>query len=313
MPDLLAALEDGDGRVRLAALEALVLVDRGEGLRRAREALRDEDWRTRCTASQILARDGDAEAVAALIEGLDRAEGRTARDILFALQRLTEKDLGDDPTPWRSWWEANEARWRKPEAGEDGPVDHGPRTVTRKAAAKYYDIPVWSERVVFVVDLSESMGKKAPGAGDRTRADLAKEELRRAIVGLPKSARFNIVVFRTRPEVLASQPLRPTRQNAEALIQKMGKPSGGTNIFDALERAIRIGGGDTVFLLSDGAPSEGTFQNKTEILEEIESLNRFRKVRIHTIGIGSTDVSERWGGLLKGLAERTNGECVTRN
>jgi hypothetical protein len=75
---------------------------------------------------------------------------------------------------------------------------------------------------------------------------------------------------------------------------------------------MRKGGGDTIFLLTDGAPSCGTYRNKTEILSEIGELNRFRKIRIHTIGIGSQAVSERWDGLLERLAEMTDGECVTR-
>ncbi len=311
LPQLEAALEDKDGRVRGAVLEALVVIDLGKGLESARRAIFDDDWRTRCTASWIIAKDGGAEGVGALIKGLEGAEGRTIRDLLFALKKLTGKDLGDDPAPWRGWWEANRSRWKRYD--EEELLDHGPRTVTRKTAIKYYDIPVWSERVVFVVDLSESMGKKAPGEETKTRADVAKEELKRAIEGLPRSARFNIVVFRTKVELLSSKPLKPTGKNVASLIKKMGKPRGGTNIFDALEQAILIGGGDTVCLLTDGAPSEGTFRNKTEILEEIERLNRYRKVRIHCIGIGSTEVSKRWGGFLKKLAEKTNGESVTRN
>jgi Mg-chelatase subunit ChlD len=177
----------------------------------------------------------------------------------------------------------------------------------------YYDIPIWSDRVVFVIDLSESMQEPSAAGAGKTRAEQAQTELGEALDGMPDSSRYNVVRFHSRPEILSPRPLPPTRANRAASLGWIDAPGGATNLHGALEMAIRCGGGDTIFLLTDGAPSCGTFKNKTEILESVDRMTRFRKVRIHAIGIGSRAVSNRWRGLLEGLAAATDGECVIRN
>lgn len=307
LPDLQAALGDRDARVRLAALEGAERISPDAACHWAVRGLGDPEWIIRCTAAEVLARSGGKEAVGPLIESLEDAEGRSIRDILNALGRLTGRRLGRDPGAWKVWWEANGPSWEGPRGG--GEQDRGRSSVER---VTYYDIPIWSERVVFVIDLSQSMREPAAGGGGGSRADRAREELGRALESLPGSSRFNLIRFRSEAQILAPRPLRPCRANQAASLRWIDSPGGGTNLYDALEVAIRAGGGDTVFLLTDGAPSAGAFQNKTEILESIREMNRFRKVRIHAIGIGNRAVSRRWQGLLEGLAEATDGEFVTK-
>ena len=304
--DLEVALRDRDPRVRLAILEALEAAAPGAARQQAIAALSDPDWTVRCTASEILTRIGGKEAIGPLIGGLEKAEGRTIRDFSNALDKITGRRLGADSVAWRTWWDANGASWTGPARG--GSRGGSPSSQER---VTYYDIPIWSERVVFVIDLSQSM-QEPSGAGG-SRADEARSQLGRALAGLPRSSRVNVIRFRSGAEALSPRPLRPTRGNQAASLQWIRDPRGGTNLHDALEMALRSGGGDTVFLLTDGAPSCGTFVNKTEILESLRRMNRFRKVRIHTIGIGSRLVSDRWGGLLEGLARATDGQCVIRN
>ncbi|MCZ6688349.1 MAG: HEAT repeat domain-containing protein [Planctomycetota bacterium] len=304
-PKIQAALMDDDPRVRLAALEALEQIAPGDARREAIGALEDPEWIVRCTGTEVLARLGTKEAVGPLIERLILASGREVRDLWKALQAITGRDLGADPEAWKIWWEANGPSW-EPRQGTPRP---GREESTRERVT-YYQIPIWSDRVVFVMDLSESMNQKIGGVA---RVDRAREELGRALAALPRSCRYNLIRFRSEPEALSPQLLRPSAANRIATLRWLGAPGGGTNIYDALDLAIRAGQGDTIFLLTDGAPSRGTYKNKGEILESIREINRFRKVRIHTIGISSHAVSTRWKGLLEGLASGTGGECVTRN
>lgn len=306
-PHLRKALRDRDPRVRVATLEAIERVSRDEARAEAIDRLRDDHWSVRCTATQILTRVGGKEAVGPLIEALEAAEGRTTRDAMQALGRITGRRLGADPVAWRTWWEAHGPSW----TGPTGPAGREPGRSSLERVT-YYGIPIWSERVVFVIDLSESMGEPAGADGSITRADQARRELGDALAGLPDTSRFNVIRFRSKPEVLSPRPLSPARPNRAASLRWIDAPGGGTNIHDALEMAIAAGGGDTVFLLTDGAPSCGTYRNKTEILESVGRMNRFRKVRIHAIGIGSQAVSERWRGLLDRLAASTDGEFVIR-
>lgn len=308
LPQLLAALGDRAPGVRGIALEAIEGISPGEGRSRAIDHLDDADWSVRCTACRILGRVGGKGAVAPLIDALDEAEGRTKRDVMGTLTKITGRALGADVAAWRVWWEANGPSWTGPTSIPER--DEGRSSRER---ATYYDIPIWSDRVVFVIDLSESMQEPASAGAGETRAERAREELGGALAGMPEKSRFNVVRFRSKAEVLSPRPLRPVRGNRAAALRWIDDPGGATNLHGALELAIRSGGGDTVFLLTDGAPSSGTFKNKTEILDSVRRMTRFRKVRIHAIGIGSRAVSNRWRGLLEGLAAATDGECVIRD
>ena len=92
---------------------------------------------------------------------------------------------------------------------------------------------------------------------------------------------------------------------------------GGTNIFDAVERAFGLAGrgtfdknyvtaADTFFLLSDGKANRGRLFHGPAMLEEILRLNALNKVKVHTIALGG-DADLKFMGDLAG---RTNGEHV---
>ena len=62
---------------------------------------------------------------------------------------------------------------------------------------------------------------------------------------------------------------------------------------------------DTVFLLSDGNPNYGRLKQITPLIEELLWLNRQRRQRVHTIGIGDHNKM-----LMQRLAQATGGRYV---
>ena len=72
---------------------------------------------------------------------------------------------------------------------------------------------------------------------------------------------------------------------------------------------------DTIVLLSDGSPTE--IRGKTarkdmtavDILDQIDTLNRFRRIQVHTFGVGKPIEEEgrEFGAFLQELAVRNNG------
>ena len=62
---------------------------------------------------------------------------------------------------------------------------------------------------------------------------------------------------------------------------------------------------DTIYLLSDGAPSAGKHTAPGEILREIRRKNRSRQIAINTISLGRSD-------LMKKLAEQNGGVYVQK-
>ena len=62
-------------------------------------------------------------------------------------------------------------------------------------------------------------------------------------------------------------------------------------------------GAELINLLTDGAPTDGKYRNTEDILMRILELNRIRKVKINTFGIGKGHNAE----LLQELAKQNNG------
>ena len=85
------------------------------------------------------------------------------------------------------------------------------------------------------------------------------------------------------------------------------RPWGGTNIHDALELAFEDERVDTIYLLSDGAPSTGPIVQADELRDEVARWNSVRGVVIHCIAVGQDH------RLLKGLAEDSGGKYVRVN
>ncbi len=209
-----------------------------------------------------------------------------------------------------------------------------------------------------------------------TRFDLAREHLKISIQRLAEHKRFCVVWFGTKSGMLKSCPgmIPASTFNVQKVINELdsiipGKPKppdapdgvlrGRTNMHSGLRRAFSLRargfagkheyvdmkamaeGCDTIFLLSDGAPSWDDFGKKdqdykegrvvrdheynepaprTPILmypgpyvhnywleAEVARMNVFRKVQIHCIGIGEADL-----GLLRRIAGNGMGEVFLR-
>ncbi|MFT7678172.1 MAG: hypothetical protein ACI8QC_002158 [Planctomycetota bacterium] len=157
------------------------------------------------------------------------------------------------------------------------------------------------------------MGAKAKGRRSRTagevkttRLDVAKQELEVAVQNLAKGVTFNIVTFGSivKPwEDGQTKIGKKTRADALEFVRAIGL-GGGTNTFGGLMAAFDDEQVDTIYLLSDGAPSQGKLVSAEGIREHFRLLNRVRRVRIHCISVGQASA------LMRGLAEDSGGEYV---
>lgn len=160
-----------------------------------------------------------------------------------------------------------------------------------------------------------------PSPGSRIRMERAKQQLTAVIELLPEDTRFTIISYsgalfqgggpagQLPPGTPEDGPLPPTLGGIEWL--KVFKPriiqanargkteakdwvsklqaNGATFTYNALRVAFEVEGIDTIVLLSDGVPTEidrktSSGMTTEKILEEIQGLNRFRRLRIDTFG-----------------------------
>ena len=172
----------------------------------------------------------------------------------------------------------------------------------------YYSMSLNSNRVGFLVDTSGSMSAKVGTAKKFSRLDLAKKALNEVIEKCGEGFHFNLITFgsgarRWKRELCAAAI--ENRDSARQYVKGM-RPGGGTNFFEALLMAFEDESIDTIYLLSDGTPTEGDIVNQQDLADEIELWNLKRQILIHTISIGADSQ------IMRRLAADSGGEHVQR-
>lgn len=160
--------------------------------------------------------------------------------------------------------------------------------------------------------------KKKRKKGVFSRMDLAKRELTKVLQTMKDGkSSFNIIRFNTDIADLAAslgtekQGLilmdGKAREAGETFLKSL-EPEGLTNISAALRAAFQYPDVDTIFLLSDGAPTVGII-DPDELVEEVDRLNRRRKVKIHVISFNPQPAERQ---LLSAIALKNHGTYLEK-
>jgi HEAT repeat protein len=307
-----ALLADPDPRVRVSALESSVAETGEPAVVAVLHGLDDAVWSVRFTAAELAGRVRDRRLLAPLVARLEDGRRRVAEAAHASLVALSGIPFDLAPGPWRAWLEGDGRDFDPALRPEDPPrpfaPDPGGRTVT---AARFLDLPVLSRHVGFVLDASGSMSELMPDGARRW--DHVRAELDRALAGLG-DGEGNVYVFADEVEAAfpKAEPLSAGRRAHVARWLARRGPRGHTALYDGIAAALRDPAIDTVVVLSDGAPSTGSFFTKTDLLAELRRLNRWRKARIDVVAVGSDNIAARWRDLLQRLADETGGTLVER-
>jgi len=140
----------------------------------------------------------------------------------------------------------------------------------------------------------EDISTAKPGAPPRIKR--AKEELTVTVRGLPDGTLFNIIFFES--EVIAFSPKlvrmsKGMRRKALRFISDQFALR-ATALYPALELAFKDPLVDTIYLLSDGAPTVGEITDISEVRQEVKRWNSARHVRIHGVAVGQDSVLLQW-------------------
>ncbi len=338
---------DRDPRVATAAIDAAARLGDAAATADVIKALSSKSWQVRAAAIGALGALRQADGVGPLVKQLKREGGRLLEDIDQALQKITGVSLGGSYKAWNSWYQANKARLPKLIAAHKARAKT-PEKSDKGGSVTFYGIRTRSRRLCFVVDISGSMSGSASGqrsgsttgarpvrgkgpggrapvrrgaGGGKTKIEVMKQELIKALKALPPRATFNIVYFDTGVDVLRARGMVTVTpasiQQTIQWIEKTLKPRGQTNIYDALDRAFKLSGPqtssnyklgvDTIFFMTDGMPGAGPVTDTRKILEEFTLRNKTRRIAIHCIQVGT--LRSTW---LRSLAERNGGTFVER-
>ncbi|MDE0959936.1 MAG: hypothetical protein OSB09_04075, partial [Planctomycetota bacterium] len=306
--------------LRIAALQGLVVVDLGRGCAAAYEEVTDP-WkdrqgiwgeRIRRAGLEILAlegrklpRDRRALIIDGLISSSATMEGSTLAKLWSTLPLITEISAQAAPirssfSSWDSWWKANRNSWVEGSAasektGASDPTEDREDSDGGTRVIRYHGVPLDSNRIVFLSDVSGGMSRTVDGRFGRDgarRIDVARNELLRVLGELPREALVQVVHFGSQsiPALTRVQPLMRSRKTLENKIRSQEVPSGRGdargNLYGPLRRAVLEAGTDTVMLLTEGAPTEGRVQQGDRLRWHIRRWNRWGQARIHVLSVG---------------------------
>jgi HEAT repeat protein len=328
---------DPSEKARIGALDALGMFgeDAAGSVPAIAKLLDSAEWQLRIVAAQTLAKIPVMECVEPLIARLEKEPGgRIADEIYEALKVISRDDLGRKAPPWRKWWEAEKERSpgglpKRPEAKEKKKVDPNDKHATSDGGPPpYFGIEIYSNRIAFVIDTTETMmtlftpdpaGAKALSREytGRNKLEICKQEIQQALEGLDPRAHFNIVAFGMQIRAFNNNPVPASKGNISSGVSFLKSLAGvgRTNYYGALKAILDIGAEpdtnasfratpDTITFLTDGMPNEGDINDAETLVEWYAGLNRYARVKTHTITFGTINVDS---GLLKGLAERNGG------
>jgi len=287
--------KEDDRDRRNAALQALLETGDPKHAALFVERLAHPDWTTRMLALQALEKLRDRDSVGAIIARMPKESGRLLLEFAGTLFRLTGEPHDDNAVVWKRWWDdgGKDAPLITPEELEKKIADREKKRLQQTTSApRFFGVKIESHDVAFVVDVSGSMAEQLEttkiDGKPATRLEVVKQELVKSLRGLDASALFNLITFSSgvtkwKEGVVALSD--KTRAEAIDYVGHLGS-RGGTNIYDALQAAFADPKVDTIFLLTDGEPSQGGVTDLQLIREHVARLNETRKVKIHCIGVG---------------------------
>lgn len=179
---LLELVKDKDSFVRGMAAAGLGEHRSMDALEPLMALLGDKAWLVQSAALASLPRLTDREAVKKtvpqLVEFLENVSGRLKVDCAECLRRLTGKTFGRDAAAWRKWVdEGMPDVAKKPDAGDDGPPAPKPAYGNQDDdKPHFYGMPVLSNRVVLILDISLSMYDPIEIDKDRLRRETSRRK-----------------------------------------------------------------------------------------------------------------------------------------
>jgi hypothetical protein len=223
------------------------------------------------------------------------------------------------------------------EPRRDNPDLFNPPPQQGASRLNLFGAPITGKNVVFILDRSASMlatdkitiaaGRKrertrvrddkeiAARKEKRRRITRARNELIQVIKALPEGMNFNILTYSSSVEEWQTRPVEASPDNKKKAARFVKKvEADGVTVTDwAISRAFSNLTIDTIYLITDGAPSHiGGQKGKQlpsdsekiikQILKDVPIYNYLRGVRIFTLGFPEAEEK-----FLKKLAKRNSG------
>lgn len=295
---LMSCVVGAPEKVAIAALDSLALVNDPTAAATAIGALKGGTWRTQLAAIHALEVMRVKEGVMPLIDYLAASEGRPKDECRKVLERLTQMTLGYNVENWMTWWKRAEADWKFPPPKKEE-KEVGGKDQYGRGVPVYHKMPIVTKKVLFVIDISNSMldeirVKRGRGEAkdlqfqSSPKLDLAREELASALRALDDNTFFNLCAFETDVRPWQKEPVKATKERIQEAIRWIEgqKPATPNN-----SRSMRQ---------SDGLNSDGMMAGRTNTYAALKYVFGFPPGKPKT-GTGGTTGNPRKAGGVGGI------------
>jgi HEAT repeat protein len=294
-------LDDDDAGVRCFLLGCVPAVLPEEIASLSLGRLKDPDWRVRAQAAENLTRVRTLESIDALIEVTGDVRPRVAQIARGSLTALTGERWHEHEA-WKRWWEAQRGSFdpTKPAKEPQSPGEG------RSVSVRYNDLPVESDHVAFLLDVSDGMRERLQSQ-EASKKAAACAELARVLEQLQDKVTFNVFVYdtTTRPFSEEAVPLDARSAKKALAFVEDANPRGPKDIWQALITALADTQVDTLYLMASGEPEIGVYVHYNRIVEHLRELQRFHKTVVH--GVVYTD-SDWYAKQIEEICKATGGE-----
>lgn len=228
--------------VIIGILDGIALLRKPEAHIGVIPMLQHHNWRVQTAALHALGMIRTKESIGPIIDYLDAAIGRPREDARRALIRITQRTFGMDANLWREWWERSKATFTVPPEGKGELEEKDPVGSYDRRPVEYHRIKTFSQKILFVIDVSTSMevpillragvtiaGRQAPPTGT-PKLEIAREELAHVLRSLDSEVKFNIIAFETDLRFFKKESIPASAANVQDALkwlerQKAWKPS----------------------------------------------------------------------------------------
>ncbi|MFK7850812.1 MAG: VWA domain-containing protein [Akkermansiaceae bacterium] len=259
----------------------------------------------RRAAANTLGKLASAEPIPELIENLkDKVIGENARD---ALLRLTGESHWRDQQAWKRWWESNKASYSPKNLDDDAFTELHAKLLKansqNQVGVNFYEREITGKNILFLLDRSGSMSKASEEEGV-DRIGKLKQELTTLVGSLDEEYRIGLVMFpmdtfpRRGIETVSSRFQKKALDYIDGLAARGGTPM-AESAEHCYEKIVEKYNVDTIYLLSDGAPSD--IEKGAMIQKMLGYVERYG-VKVNCISIG------RSSSMLEQIAKDSGGD-----
>ena len=299
------ALDHDDRRVRMEAVRTIRKLNCDEGLPQLAGMLKEASGSLAVELCRAFAEMPNKNAVPVLLDAYEKDNGWLRLHYVYALSAIAGKQRGRTAEDWREWWK---------KAGSEFTVDAAASAAYRRETdveeveipshGYFYGLPIYSNRLAYVVDTSLSMrGDRIKSLRENMAQSLRSlepedDDRRRRYGRRDDGIKYNIVDFGGDVVPMDADELTDDLDDGIERAQEMPLTL-GTRTYDAIERALVFGETDTLYLLSDGAPVWGQLENWQSIIDGVTYLTYYRPIAIYSVAFAP----KRGAGDMKNLAD----------